>query len=155
LASLSDNDIRKVEQLGIVAACYLRYGDERQNETSRLLDHPEIEVMELGFDDHSGESLLDSLQVFKDAAKAARDYLLDNYNRYLFLYAKAYRRIFDRLLDGDRIIIHCTAGKDRASLASAMVLRTLCVPEETVLADYMLTNKYWGRGDRERPGRLF
>jgi protein-tyrosine phosphatase len=103
LTSLSDNDIRKVEQLAIVA----------------------------------------------------RDYLLDNYNRYLFLYAKAYRRIFDRLLDGDRIIIHCTAGKDRASLASAMVLRTLCVPEETVLADYMLTNKYWGRGDRERPGRLF
>ena len=33
-----------------------------------------------------------------------------------------------------------------------MVLRTLGVPEETVLADYMLSNKYWDRGDRERPG---
>ena len=152
LAGLSDNDIRTVERLGVVAACDLRYGDERRNEPSRLLDHPEIEVMELGFDERPGESFLDSLQAFEDAADAARDYLLDNYSQYPFLYAKAYRRIFDLLLDGDRIVIHCTAGKDRAGLASAMVLRTLGVPEETVLADYLLTNEYWDRGGRERPG---
>ena len=55
LAGLSDNDIRTVERLGVVAACDLRYGDERRNEPSRLLDHPEIEVMELGFDERPGD----------------------------------------------------------------------------------------------------
>jgi hypothetical protein len=73
LASLSDNDIRKVEQLAIVAACDLRYGGKRQNEPSRLLDYPEIGVKEPGFDDRLGESFLDSLQAFEDAADAARD----------------------------------------------------------------------------------
>ena len=152
LASLSDRDIHEVEQLGIVVACDLRYGDERRNEPSRLLRHPTIEVLELGFDERPGESFLDSLQAFQDAADAARDYLLDNYRQYPFMYAPAYRRIFDRLLDGDRIIIHCTAGKDRAGLASAMVLTVLGVAPETVLADYLLTNQHWDRGGRERPG---
>ncbi|MEL0113556.1 MAG: tyrosine-protein phosphatase [Rickettsiales bacterium] len=152
LAGLTDRDIRAVEALGVKAACDLRYGDERQSEPSRLLGHPEIEVLELGFQNRPGESFLDSLQAFEDAAEAARDYLLDNYRQYPFLYAPAYRRIFDRLLAGDRIVIHCTAGKDRAGFASAMVLSALGVPKETVLADYLLTNRYWDRGGRERPG---
>jgi len=152
LADLTEKDIQTVEGLGIAAVCDLRYGDERRNEPSRLLGHPEIEVLELGFENRPSESFLDSLQAFEDAANAAQMYLLDNYRQYPFLYAHAYRKIFDRLLDGKRIVIHCTAGKDRAGLASAIVLRTLGVSEETVLSDYLLTNEYWDRGGRVRPG---
>jgi len=152
LAGLSDNDIRAVEDLGIAAACDLRYGDERVNEPSRLRDHPRIEVMELGLNQRPGESFLDSLQSFQEAADAARTYLIDNYRQYPFMYAKAYRRIFDRLLDEDRIVIHCTAGKDRAGMASAMVLSALGVSKDVILSDYLLTNEYWDRGGRERPG---
>lgn len=151
LAGLTDNDIRTVANLGIAAACDLRYGDERVNEPSRLLDHPSIEVMELGFDQRPGESFLDSLQSFQEAADAARTYLIDNYRQYPFMYAKAYRRIFDRLLADDRIVIHCTAGKDRAGMASAMVLTALGVSKDVVLSDYLLTNEYWDQGGRERP----
>ena len=142
LAGLTDNDIRTVANLGIAAACDLRYGDERVNEPSRLLDHPSIEVMELGFDQRPGESFLDSLQSFQEAADAARTYLIDNYRQYPFMYAKAYRRIFDRLLADDRIVIHCTAGKDRAGMAAAIVLTALGVSKDVVLSDYLLTNEY-------------
>tara|TARA_B100000676_G_scaffold311524_1_gene381737 strand:- start:264 stop:998 length:735 start_codon:yes stop_codon:yes gene_type:complete len=152
LAGLTDNDISALEDLGIMTACDLRYGDERTNEPSRLRGHPHIKVMELGFDQRPGEAFLDSLQTFEGAADAARNYLIDNYRKYPFIYAKAYRRIFDRLLAEDRIIIHCTAGKDRAGMASAMVLSALGVPKHVVLSDYLLTNKYWDRGGRERPG---
>ena len=152
LANLTENDIQTIEELGIAAVCDLRYGDERRNEPSRLLGHPKIEVLELGFESRPGESFLDSLQAFEDAADAAHRYLLDNYRQYPFLYAHAYRKIFGRLLNGDRIVIHCTAGKDRAGLASAIVLRALGVSEETVLSDYLLTNEFWDRGGRERPG---
>jgi len=40
------------------------------------------------------------------------------------------------------MLYHCTAGKDRTGVFSALVLLTLGVPRETVLADYALTNKY-------------
>ena len=152
LASLTENDIRALEDLGIVAACDLRYGDERASEPSRLQSHPRITVMELGFDQRPGASFLDSLQTFEGAADAARNYLMDSYRKYPFMYATAYRQIFDRLLAEDRIIIHCTAGKDRAGMASAMVLSALGVPKHVVLSDYLLTNEYWDRGGRERPG---
>ncbi|PPR60484.1 MAG: Tyrosine-protein phosphatase [Alphaproteobacteria bacterium MarineAlpha4_Bin2] len=152
LANLTDNDVRKLEELSITSACDLRYGDERRKEPSQLLRHQEIAVLELGFEERPDESFLDSLQAFGNAADAARKYLLDNYRQYPFMYARAYRQIFNLLLNGERIVIHCTAGKDRAGLATAIVLRTLGVPEETVLSDYLLTNHYWDRGGRERPG---
>jgi protein-tyrosine phosphatase len=38
--------------------------------------------------------------------------------------------------------VHCTAGKDRAGFASAVILLTLGVPEESVYEDFLLTNHY-------------
>ena len=39
------------------------------------------------------------------------------------------------------LVVHCTAGKDRTGLAVALLLLTLGVPEETVIADYTLSNR--------------
>ncbi len=38
-------------------------------------------------------------------------------------------------------MVHCTAGKDRTGLAVALLLLALGVPEETVIADYTLSNQ--------------
>lgn len=40
------------------------------------------------------------------------------------------------------IVQHCTAGKDRTGIGSALILLALGVPEETVIEDYLLTNVY-------------
>ncbi|QEE30102.1 tyrosine-protein phosphatase [Terriglobus albidus] len=40
------------------------------------------------------------------------------------------------------LLYHCSAGKDRTGVFSALLLLTLGVPEKTVLEDYALTNKY-------------
>ena len=87
-----------------------------------------------------------------EAAASARRYLTENYRNYPFLYAHAYRELFDRLSKGERVVVHCTAGKDRAGTAAALVLTALGVPRETVFEDYLLTNRYWDRGGREKPG---
>ena len=50
------------------------------------------------------------------------------------------------------IIIHCTAGKDRAGIAAALILKSLGVYTKTVLADYLLTNNYWNHSNYIRPG---
>src|SRR5580693_10691876 len=41
--------------------------------------------------------------------------------------------------DSRPAVFHCTAGKDRTGLLSALVLSLLGVPEETVVADYALS----------------
>ena len=54
-------------------------------------------------------------------------------------------RDFIRLLLTERdkaVLWHCTAGKDRAGIASVIVERILGVPEEAVRDDYLATNLY-------------
>ena len=138
--------------LGIVTSCDLRYAEERAVEPSRLLDRDGIEVLALGLDARPGPSFLDSYAFADDPAEAAYDYLIGNYRHYPFLYAGAYRTIFQRLAAGERLVMHCTAGKDRAGTAAAMLLTALGVARETVFEDYLLTNACWDRGGREPPG---
>jgi len=37
---------------------------------------------------------------------------------------------------------HCTSGKDRTGVFSAILLTILGVPRDTVIQDYLLTNRY-------------
>jgi len=152
LSSLTDADMATVCGLGLNTAIDLRYADERQREPSRFLEHDQVEVLGLGLDERPTASFLDSFEPSADAAESAYTYLKENYGNYPFLYAHAYREMFRRLAEGEKVVVHCTAGKDRAGTAAAMVLMALGVPRETVFEDYMLTNSYWDRGGREKPG---
>lgn len=40
------------------------------------------------------------------------------------------------------VLFHCSAGKDRSGVLAAILLLLADVPEETVIADYMLTKEY-------------
>jgi protein-tyrosine phosphatase len=57
---------------------------------------------------------------------------------------KAYRKFFDVLLkntvDGESVIFHCTAGKDRTGFGALLALSALGVPLNTIKKDYLLTN---------------
>jgi len=50
----------------------------------------------------------------------------------------------------DRVIFHCTAGKDRTGLAAALLLRILGVSTDDVMDDYLATNTF----TRERIERI-
>ena len=50
--------------------------------------------------------------------------------------------MFKRLAAGEvPLAFNCSAGKDRAGTAAALVLSALGVPRETVLEDYLLTDR--------------
>ena len=50
------------------------------------------------------------------------------------------------------LVVHCTAGKDRTGLVVALLLLSLGVPRETVIADYTLSNRAFGvLAERMRP----
>ena len=51
----------------------------------------------------------------------------------------AERPHYTRVADARPAVFHCTAGKDRTGLLSALVLSLLGVPEDTVVTDYALS----------------
>lgn len=55
----------------------------------------------------------------------------------------AYKELFKLVEDPENMAIlqHCTAGKDRTGVGSALILLALNVPEDTVIEDYMESNK--------------
>ena len=55
-----------------------------------------------------------------------------------------YRKFFDLLQNDENVplMFHCSAGKDRTGMGAALVLSALGVDEETILKDYLLSNKY-------------
>ena len=56
----------------------------------------------------------------------------------------AYRELFSLLADpvNAPFLIHCSAGKDRTGLASALILHALGASQETIMEDYLLSTEY-------------
>ena len=55
----------------------------------------------------------------------------------------AYKTLFDQVLDARRegaILLHCTGGRDRTGIATAILLRTLGVAEQTIETNYLASN---------------
>ena len=60
------------------------------------------------------------------------------------------RSFFDQLLEanGDTVLFHCTAGKDRTGNCAMLLLSALGVDKKVILQDFMLT-KYFFTDDRQ------
>jgi protein-tyrosine phosphatase len=75
-------------------------------------------------------------------AAAARAVLAEFYGKMPRLYAPEYKAIFHELLEGHTpLLLHCTGGKDRTGLGSALILASLDVPRATIDQDYELTDR--------------
>ena len=58
-------------------------------------------------------------------------------------YTGEIRALFDVLLahpEGEAVLFHCSGGKDRTGVATALVLSALGVPREEIEADFMMSN---------------
>ena len=61
---------------------------------------------------------------------------------------KQYSNLFKILLKQETgaVLWHCTAGKDRAGTGTALLLETLGVPREQIIADYLKVNEFLAEG---------
>lgn len=56
-----------------------------------------------------------------------------------------FKKMFDRLQNPDGnvpLLYHCTAGKDRTGMATALILYALGMDDKTIMDDYLLSNKF-------------
>jgi len=55
----------------------------------------------------------------------------------------SYRKLMEVVLDESNwpVLIHCNAGKDRSGIGVALILEALGVDRETIMEEYLLTNK--------------
>jgi len=147
LGGLTDTDVEYLKQLDLALVCDFRGEKERADNPDRL-PSPGPKVAHLAIADDSFDP--DELQrrfLSGDFDGIDVDQLLVVGNQlFATTYSDRYHDLFERLLvaENQPTLVHCTAGKDRAGFASALILSALGVPEETIFDDYLRTNLYSG-----------
>lgn len=144
LAGVTPEGLGTLRELGVVGLCDLRTTRERLAEPVDWHAALGLSYWSRDYETSFGElrRLIASDLPNAEAAQAA---MLEGYRRLPFEQAPAYRELFRRLHDGEvPLIFNCSAGKDRAGTAAALILTALGVSREAVLADFALTDHVGG-----------
>ncbi|HKW62736.1 MAG TPA: tyrosine-protein phosphatase [Candidatus Acidoferrum sp.] len=147
LVHLTARDSEYLSSLGIRLVCDVRSDGER----ARAPDHwpgdtpsgneGEVFYVPIGSNLNSSPTVED-LKRKVAAINAETKGSVRAYD-YAIQYAGQYGKILQRIAAGDLpVVTHCTAGKDRTGVFSAILLTALGVPRGTVVQDYMLSNQF-------------
>ena len=148
LTRLSPDDLEVLEALGIRMVCDFRSRRERKHEPDRLpRRRPNVEALEITMDDADPQTVRGRVLSGTLDEHDYRAVMTKGYRSFVAKHTPQFASLLRSLTDSTNIpaLVHCTGGKDRAGFAAALVLRTLGVPKETVMADYLLTNNYTER----------
>jgi len=147
LAALTDEDAAALTEAGIRTVCDLRGETERERAPSRLAG---VTTHALCIEPSLRPSLSELLAAGNVTGPDVMTLMRGAYTAYALEWSHRYRALFDLLLDEEAppLLFHCTAGKDRTGFGAALILAALGVDEETVLEDYLATNRLW-RADPE------
>ncbi|MFC5746274.1 tyrosine-protein phosphatase [Actinomadura rugatobispora] len=141
---LTAADLAAVRELGLRRVYDLRTDEERAHSPSALPAGLTREALPIGggAKETSGLGVLFAEGRF---AEIPADFLARVYRAMIDHNAPAFGRLLTGLADPARLpaLVHCTAGKDRTGLGSALLLTVLGVDEETVLDDYELSAAHY------------
>jgi protein-tyrosine phosphatase len=141
ISKLTDTDLDTLKGRHIVSVVDLRGTDESKKAPDRLNPGTDYILCPAGSDNNLNDWMksIASLQ-------SGGDSMMKVYYANTTFLADRYRPFFKKLLDlpaDQALLFHCTAGKDRTGIGSALLLYALGVPQETIEKDYAATDYYW------------
>lgn len=148
ISNPSNNDLEYINSLGVKTILdYRSKGEVNKN--------PDVKIKGIKYFNISAMPTLDKIEDNMDLFSFLKsddnikkigdpvDFLCEAYRKMAFN-SKAYRELMLCLQDTSTLplVQHCTSGKDRTGVGSALILLALGVKEEDVIKDYMESNKY-------------
>ena len=153
LDSLTNNDIEALKNANVRNVIDLRTITE-QNERPDILpsfinfySNPVLDEETMGIT-RDDKSRVDIISLIKENAhdhNYAKRYMESTYLNLIQNPSaiNAYKKLFDVLLNKEEgILWHCSAGKDRAGIATMYVLLALGVEKDEIIKNYLKTNEY-------------
>jgi protein-tyrosine phosphatase len=143
LAYLNDADRLRLAALGLEMVVDLRREDERELEPSWLPEGVVFVAAEITPGSQGSAIYADSTQL--GGARAMFDFMCDINREFVESQTDTYREVFARLLasDAERVLFHCSAGKDRTGFAIAILQLAMGVSVADVEKDYLLSREYY------------
>ena len=147
LTYLTESDMKYLAQLGVRVVCDFRTAQENQTAPEKWIEGSSTKHVNvpIGSDPkkQGKDASLTPVAYDKLTPEQLRDTMLVTYRNFAINASAQYAEVFKQL-ENDHLplLYHCTAGKDRTGVFSALVLISLGVPRDTVLRDYALTDVY-------------
>lgn len=138
LDQLTDNEQSYLTAMGLRLVCDLRHEEECEKHPDLLPAAVQHLHLPVNTEDWMGE--IWPILFFQRRKMGTM--MEDSYSRMLRKFPKNFAAVLTRFADEENLpaAFHCTAGKDRAGLTAALLLSLLNVPDETIIADYSISN---------------
>jgi len=145
LNRLDEVDHALLKQIGLHLICDFRHDAERDLAPNQLATLQPLRVEHLSIIPGSAANIFSQLSMTSEESRT--EHMIEvmiEINRDLALQQRpAYKKMFELLAEQDGpLLIHCAAGKDRTGFGAALILSALGVNEETLVHDYLLTERY-------------
>ena len=151
LCGLDDNDIQKLQALGVRQSIDLRGQKESQRNhyayefLQRQACVIEPEVARLVNEYIAVEGAI--------SVADAHRFMHEMYTSFFTHYTAQFSAFFKHVMQAQSpLVVHCTAGKDRTGFACAMLLTALGVHDDDILEDYLLTQQCYNVELKAREG---
>jgi protein-tyrosine phosphatase len=161
LSRLDDDGRDELRRLGITDVADLRSPREVERRGAglvpdgvdiHLLPIPDLAVDETGSDgpdrseaphEHAFRQLMVDKAGDESVTEASTRYMVDEYRRFPTYNGaqRALHRVVTLLGGGRAVLTHCFAGKDRTGFMVALVLETIGVDRDAILADFLRSNE--------------
>lgn len=147
LTHLTAHDYERLNAIGISLVCDLRSREERKTDPTEWKDGSPVFVLAPVSEDSSGTSLdrtqMEKLRSGKLTLEEGQRIFEGFYVRMVFDSAAKFGSVLRAIETTDRpAMFHCTGGRDRTGITAALMLHILGVPNETIVADFVLSTKY-------------
>jgi len=142
----TDDDRATLAGLGVKTVADLRRPSERELEPSHWPQVAGVRVIE---SDHAGPAEAPHMRFLREADltfDSIRGFMTETYRRLPFdegnqhVFREGIRALASGA-DDEAFVVHCAAGKDRTGIFCALVLWEVGVDHDTVVDDYLMTNR--------------
>ncbi len=145
LGRLTERGREQLLRLGIRTVCDFRTAAEAERMPARFPQPGEARLVHLPIQHGDFEPTAAYERILKgDVDWISEEFMVEGYIESLEQDSALWRRFFALAAAPENrpLLFHCTGGKDRTGAAAALLLLALGVPEETVIADYGLSDGF-------------
>lgn len=145
LASLTKNDHKILQKIGIQSICDFRSTQEIARQPNHLPEKTSLHCLHLPIVNKTMEPTEAVTRIMNgDIDWFTPDFMIKAYIEKIEAFHDTWYLFFKNLCQRPfrPFLFHCTAGKDRTGVCAALILLSLDVPEKWVIYDHGLSNIY-------------
>jgi len=146
LAKLTEDDFRILEEIGVKTVIDLRTNREHEQSPTKWQGENPPQFYHFPIGDSRNDwfnAQRRMMQKRRFTEEEAREHMAAGFRMFAAAGSESFEGLMDVLLDPSSypVLIHCTAGKDRAGVAVALIQEAVGVDRETIMQDFLLTNE--------------